>query len=250
MKKFILLALLIFPTFVAAEENVEIEVASATKYYKTVTVLNNSEVMRNANYGEVSSFTTEISKTEYDNFNPDENITPKGTITSTTETTYKRLTTTINYYSPSIYKYKSVLTWKNIPSTRNYDIMGIGYYASVENHSTPMLTNEYCVGNDCYEYQGYYVYTGNNGTGVMFHLPSGSITSLEQTLEVFVKKYNSSSTIIEQIAVGDYSHATTTVSYNNAKKFLVDTGGISLDSVIYNSYDALTETRASWTGRW
>ena len=42
-------------------------VAQTTKYYKTVTIYNNSGVLRNANMGEMSSLTTEVTKEEFDN---------------------------------------------------------------------------------------------------------------------------------------------------------------------------------------
>ena len=84
----------------------------------------------------------------------------------------------------------------------------------------------------------------------MFYLPSGSLSSLKQTLEVEVEKTNSSSTIVEQVAVGDYSHATSSISYSNAKKFYVDVGGINLDSSIEGYYDSISAARATWTGTW
>lgn len=40
-------------------------VAETTKYYKTVSILSNSEVMTVAGLGELSSITTEISEEEY-----------------------------------------------------------------------------------------------------------------------------------------------------------------------------------------
>ena len=118
LKKMLFFVLLLFPILVAAAEDEGEIVAIAEKYYKTVTILNNSEVMRAANLGEMSSITTEITKFEYDSAQVEENSntnTRSNIINGTIETTYKKLRTTISQYA-DLYLYKSVLTWKNIPS--------------------------------------------------------------------------------------------------------------------------------------
>lgn len=253
LKKMLFFVLLLFPILVAAAEDEGEVVAIAEKYYKTVTILNNSEVMRAANLGEMSSITTEITKFEYDSAQVEEssnNNIRSNVISETTETTYKKLTTTISQYA-DLYLYKSVLTWKNIPSTRSYDIMGIGFYASVKVFGSIYLKQDYCTSDDsCFESTSFYNEVGDNGAGAMFYLPSGSLSSLKQTLEVEVEKTNSSSTIVTQVAVGDYSHATSSISYSNAKKFYVDVGGINLDSSIEGYYDSISAARATWTGTW
>lgn len=248
MKKILFFVLLLVPFLVFAENDHEEIVAENIKYYKTVTILNNSNVMKTANLGEMSSITTEISKLEYDSVPDEEVASPYANVG--VETTYKKLSITISKFG-SLYLYRAILDWKRIPSTRSYDIMGIGYYASVKPYSTIYLKQNYCTSSSsCYETTSFYQKVGANGAGAMFYLPSGTLTSLKQTLEVEVTKTNSSSTIVSQLAIGDYSHATSSISYSNAKKFSVDTGGIRLESSIENYYDSIGYASATWNGTW
>lgn len=230
------------------DDSVNEVVAETTKYYKTVTILNNSEIMTAAGMGELSSLTTEISKEEYMNAPTEDGISPYASVT----TEYKKLTSTISKYSTQHYQYKVTLDWRNMPATRSYDIIGVGFYASVSLAASPDFNQSYCnTDGNCYSQNvGHYSYRGNNGYGAMFQLPSGSLSSLSQSISVLVSKTNSSSTIIEQIAAGDYSHAQKTVSYSNAKDFFVSSGGIVLGSGIYSSYDAMNTATAKWTGTW
>ena len=252
-KKIILLLILLIPIFVSAEEDEGRIVASEEKYYKTVTILNNSSVLQRANLGEMSSITTEITKEEYDNA-PVENYSNARTTDdytdATIETTYKKMKATIREFYGA-YRYKNVLTWKNIPSTRSYDIIALGYYASVQPVANIYFEQDYCTSSSsCYTGSSYYEYIGTNGSAALFYLPSGTLTSLEQSLRVDMEKTNSSSTIVSQVAVADYSHATSSISYSNAKKFTVDTGGIRLNDSITGYYDAIGVARASWEGEW
>lgn len=261
LKKTIVMLMIIFAmsiTKVNAEEtindnssNLNTDEVEVTKYYKTVTALNNSSMMRNANLGELTSFTTEVTEEEYNEAPTDEElaigISPRST---SIETTYKRLTTKMSKYSDTFYKYDATLIWKNIPSTRSYDIMGIGYYASVTIANTPTFKETYCTSDGlCNTTYSCYYKNGNNGTGVMFHLPSGSLSSLTQNLNFLVKKTHPDLDLYEQTAVGDYSHATKEISYNAAKDFSVNTGGIFLDANYY-SYDTTPEAVVVWKGTW
>lgn len=250
LKKILFFIILLLPFVVAAEERGEV-VAENIKYYKTVTILNNSDVMRSSNLGEMSSITTEISKLEYDSVPEDEPATEISPYTNiSVETTYKKLSITISKFG-DLYLYKAVLTWKKIPSTRSYDIMGVGYNASVKPYSSIYLKQDYCTSSSsCYESTSFYSKIGDNGAGAMFYLPTGTLTSLKQTLEVEVTKTNSNATITSQLAVGDYSHATSSISYSNAKKFSVDTGGINLQSSIEDYYDSIEYASATWSGTW
>lgn len=230
-------------------------VAETTKYYKTVTVVNNSKMMMKADLGTVSSFTTEVTKEEFDNA-PTDAEKESGISTQDvfedygTETNYKKLSSIISKYGSRYFRYRAILEWKNMPKTRSYDIIGVGFYASVKIASTIDLYNEYCrEDGTCANADGYYIYNGLNGGAAVFHLPSGDITSLKQTLLVEVEKTNPNSTIIEQVCVADYSHATKTISYNNAKKFKVDTGGITLNGV-ESYYDTMPTAPARWEGTW
>lgn len=252
-KKIILLLILLIPIFVSAEEDEGRIVASEEKYYKTVTILNNSSVLQRANLGEMSSITTEITKEEYDNA-PVENYSNARTSDDytdmTVETTYKKMKSTIREYYGD-YRYKNVLTWKNIPSTRSYDIIAIGYYASVQPSGNVFFEQDYCTSSDsCYTTSSYYQYNGANGSAAVFYLPSGTLTSLEQSLRIDMVKTNSSATLVSQVAAADYAHATSSISYSNAKKFTVNIGGIQLNDSIEDYYDTISVARASWEGEW
>lgn len=243
--------LLLTPFFVKAETEERVKVAEDIKYFKTTTVLSNSEVMRAGNLGEVSSLTTEITEEEYNSVDTSTANTnsSRGLISHEIETTYKRLATTM--YSGSIYfTYVTTLNWKLIPSTRSYDIIGIGHYATVQIDGNVRFDQNYCrSANDCYNSTSYYGPTFVNGAAAMFKVPSGTLTSLEQIIEIDVEKAVDY-TIYEQIAVGDYSHATSSISYSNAQNFHIDCGGVRLDSSIEDYYDDIGETTATWTGSW
>jgi len=230
------------------DDSVNEVVAETTKYYKTVTILNNSEIMTAAGMGELSSLTTEISKEEYMNAPIEDGISPHA---STVITDYKKLTSSISKYSNYYYKYGANLEWRNMPATRSYDIIGIGFYGSVKIAGGINFNQSYCnTDGNCYSQNvGHYSYQGKNGYGAMFQLPSGSLKSLSQSISILVEKTNSSSTIIEQIAAADYSHAQKTISYSAAKDFSVDTGGIKLVSN-YSYYDSINTADAIWTGTW
>ena len=179
------------------------------------------------------------------------NAAPIDGIKSTTiETTYKKMTTSIEDNNPS-FRYKVVLQWKNMPSTRSYDIIGIGYPASVKNSMSPIFEDKYCTtATNCHTSTAYsYAYTGNNGIGVVFPLPSGSLYSMTQTLYVSMMK-NTSSTIYTQYAYGDYAHAVENVSLNTAKSFIVNTSGIVHNNGSGNSYDTINYAKAVWNGVW
>jgi len=238
MKKMILLLFLIIPFVVKAEERIE---SIDIKYYKTVAIIPNNTIDENL----IISHSYLISEEEYNN--PEENYTRSGV---TVETTYKKLTVTISS-SGSGYKYKAKLHWKKMPSKRSYDIMSLAYYASVVPSTDPVFYQEYCnQDGNCYTSYTYFQKNGYSALGAMFHLPSGNLASLDQTFYVYVMKENPNATVIQQKAVADYSHATKTITYNNAKKFTVSLGGISLDSSIISYYDEIPYAEATWSGTW
>lgn len=246
--------ILLIPLFVLAESTEEkVKVAEGVKYYRTDTILSNSAVMRAANLGEVSSLTTEITEEEYNNVDTtsSNSIEPRGLISYETETTYKKLTTTMYQRGTYYFVYQATLDWKKIPSTRSYDIIAIGFLATVEVDGIVNLTQTYCrSATDCNNSNGYWQDSYLNGAAAVFHLPSGTLTSLRQVIDFDVVKYDSSDTITYQVAAGDYSHATSSISYDNAKKFYVDCGGIRLNSSVESYYDEIDTADAIWRGTW
>lgn len=246
---FILMScLLMIPIKSYASENgyEETIVAEKTKYYKTITHKNNNLVVFSNFNGANNSKTIEITKEEYDSSSL--NIT---NLKSTTiETTYKKMTTYIISIN-SYYRYKVILEWKNMPSTRSYDTIAIGFPASVKAKSSPIFSNDYCVtSSNCHTATGYqYSYNSTNGIGITFQVPTGSLYSMKQTLYFDVGK-NTSSTIVKQYAYGDYSHATKNVSLTKAKSYSVGSTGIvhNNDSIQY--YDQINVATAEWSGTW
>ena len=63
---------------------------------------------------------------------------PRGTV----ETTYKKVVSTLSKNS-NYFRYKISVTWKNIPSTRSYDIIGIGFLGSVKVRNDLNFIQEY-----------------------------------------------------------------------------------------------------------
>ncbi len=254
-KKYLIIFLLLFVCFIANvnaenlldDNELEEVVAQTTKYYKTVTVLNDSSLMRAANQSEVHSITTEISEEEYNSISPDNNISPQSV---SIETTYKRLTATISKYNSYYYKYKGDLTWKLMPSTRSYDVIGLGYFASVKLSGEIDFEQSYCTVNGVCDTinSGYYNYKGVNGSGVVFPLPDMPLASLTQSIYILVEKTNSSTTVVEQELDADYAHAQKSISYSMAKDIYIDTCGIQPANYTY--YDSMNEATVKWTGTW
>ena len=254
---FMFVIMLIIPFIVSAETTEEKEIVGQTiKYFRTDTIINNSSVMRSANMGELSSITVEVTKEEFDSVEP--TTEPVGPITGNeraiqTETTYKRLTTYIIKYG-QYYQYETNLYWKNIPKVRSYDIISIGHYNDVELYNTSMVgfSMDYCRStNECYtSATGTEVIT-QYGTAVVFSLPTSTIISLEQTLYLTVKKAVSR-TITEQIAAGDYAHATKTVSSSIAANNITPniTGLFITPSIANEYYDTTPAAIVEWEGSW
>ena len=227
------------PILVNAEENEEV-ISETTKYYKTIT-FNNSVCAVSGVCND--SITVEVSKEEYDNY-----VEPE-TRDTTVETTYKRLNSSITQ-AGSYYKYRALLTWKNMPSKRSYDIIGIGFYQSVKILGNNLsFHQDYCIsGGSCQTTYLNYPQVFVSGAGTSFLLPSGTLTSLSEELYFYVEK-NTTATIIEQLCAADYAHATKTISLTNSKKYTVSGTG-----VVHNGnssyYDAMNSADAYWHGTW
>ncbi len=248
MKKgvLILLILMAIPIVVSAEDK---ELVSVTKYYKTINFANSENFAYSMNEN-TKSYSVEISKEEYESYKDNCLILPLSATNGYTETNYKKMTTSIAK-NGTTYRYKVILEWKTIPNTRSYDIIGIGFPSSVKPESSVSFVQNYCYSNgDCDTETVYTPYIGTYGVGASFSLPSGSLSSLNQILYVDMEKANNSSTIIKQYAYGDYAHATETISYSNAQKYTVESGGIILKSTIANYYDSINTANATWTGSW
>lgn len=240
MKRALLLVLLSFlfiPNISKAEEIHELDIVSQnTKYYKM-------EINKNDN--KIISSTVEISKEEYDSSNVSSNTR------ASVETIYKKLTSTITA-NGNYYRYTANLHWKNIPSTRSYDILGIGFYSSVKvKNNNVYFSQNYCVtGGSCYTTYTHNPQVFTSGAGTTYLLPSGNLSSLDEIMYFDVDK-NTNLTIINQMAAADHSHAIQSISLTNAKKYTVSgSAGISLNSSISSYYDAISPAIQYWSGSW
>lgn len=240
MKKFFYLLILFLPFCVSAEEaNYECKVVSEThKYYESLNYYNS--------FGDLElTVTNEIDEEKYNS----DTASILG-LSTTTETTYKKMTTTIST-SGSYYRYKVVLNWKNMPKVRSYDVIGIGFYKSVTPKSNAVFSQEYCVSSsDCTTSSTNTLAQVSGGVSSIFKLPSStSIVSLKQTLYVDVKK-NVTSTITSQVAVGDYSHATKTSNSSIASNHDISISGIIFTDTSVDYYDEIDYAKATWSGSW
>ena len=248
-----LAVLFIIPGLVFADSEEEFTpVVETTKYYKTVTVYRNDNlnVMSVNSTPSTTSFTTEVTEEEYNAVEGTEAMMISD-YSTTIETTYKKMTSTITQ-NGSYYRYKNQLNWKLMPSTRAYDIIGIGFYSSVRPANYIYFTEEWTYTSG----GGSSTSTGirqvfNNGVGVSFALPSDTINSLKATLYFDVEK-NTTATIISQVAYADYAHETSYgLSAMEAVNYTVQQGaGIILNSSISGYYDSIQEAEAYWTGSW
>ena len=233
--------ILIMPIVTKAEE-FKI-VSEDTKYYKTITTYNE---INTCNFNNNLSLTIEVTEEEYNNAN-ESDISLLAT--GYTETTYKKMTTSI-LSNGSYYRYKNRLVWKNMPKVRSYDIIGIGFLSTVKMKNSAIFEQYYCPENSsCVTSTSHNPQTFTNGAGTTFKLPTGTLTQLEQTYYFDVTK-NTSSTLNGQTAYGDYSHATSTITLTNAKKYTVGTTGIVLNSSVTDYYDSITKATATWSGTW
>lgn len=195
----------------------------------------------------VSSGDAEITEDMYNNSSF---IMSRGMTPGYTEISSRKITTTIIAVS-NMYRYKITVEWKNIPSVKSNDIMGIGIDSSVYIHSDIYFQQNYCyTDGSCYSNMISYPKISSTGGAVSFQLPSyGNLSSLSSYMYFTIDKKNTS-TISQLYAYGDYSHATSAISSDNAKNYSITRAGIILNSSILNYYDAIPVTKATWTGSW
>ena len=220
-------------------------ISSSEKYYKTV-IFQSSSYNTNI-HSNYQSYTIEINKKEYDKV--DTSIISNWSSNGVVETTYKKMTTTIST-NGTYFRYKTILNWKNIPKVKSYDTIAIGHYASVTQKGNLYFTQEYCLSaTNCKTSNTFTQQKFSKGASATFKLPNDSLISLKQTLYFDVKK-NVDATIIKQIACGDYSHATKSISPTDALNFSVNDSGIILNTSISNYYDEINSACATWNGSW
>lgn len=216
-------------------------VSENIKYYRTITNYSlDARIICASIYN--------ITEQEYTSENTSEIVIPQGN--GYVETNYKKVTTQIIAVAGK-YRYKTSVEWKSIPSTRSYDIIGIGIDTSVYIYSGITFQQNYCYSNGiCSSSNTSTIKNSSTGGAALFKLPaSSSITTMSSYIYFTIDK-SSSTTISELYAYGDYSHATTTTYSSYSSKYTINKAGINLDSSIINSYDAIPVSKASWIGSW
>lgn len=256
-KLLVVISIMFFPVLVNAkiddnslytdDEGYKI-VSTNEKYFKTIYVYNNYLSYNNLFSDNFLVNTIEVSKEEYDSYNED-NSNVFGS-SNTIQTEYKKLTVSI-LENGSKYKYIATLDWKKMPSTRSYDILGIGFNKSVK-ATTIQYETYYCYNNgSCKTEKTYYINSSDSGVGVSFPLPiSNEINLLKSTLTLVIDKNISGATVTEQVAVADYSHATKSISEALSRKYIIDKSGIILQSDNSSYYDEIPEVTAKIKCNW
>ena len=242
MKKLVLGLLLlfglinIFPKYVNADE----VLAEDVKYYKTI-YRNNLFGTYSIN-GENDVENIEITKEEYDSFNPATTAQPAAS--------YKRMITSINKVNGE-YVYKNNLSWKNFPATRSYDVIAITHLSTVGIGSALQFTTEYCTETGtCYTNRTHNPIFSSTGVGTIFPLPTGSLSRLNHTMS-FTATKNTTDTISVQYIQGDYAHATSNVNLTDAFDIYPSYGsGIIIPYDMLNQYDTFNVTNVSYTENW
>lgn len=236
-------------------------VAQTTKYYKTTTIYNATDAYMNLNVLSPRTTTIEISLDEYESENNIQDIVILGNSNGYTETNYKKMTTSI-IKNGNYYRFKNDLVWKKMPSTRSYDLQGIGIDSTVSGVNTSAVfksvaTIDDLTNSSCYLETNTTCTWKKRPTGyaLSFKLPSDGITKkvigLSSHMYFDVQKLTNT-TIKTLNAYGDYKHAQKSVSTTVNNSFSIVTGGISFDigvsSSIVESYDSMSTAQATWSG--
>lgn len=218
-------------------------VSTNDKYYKVVINYDN-----NNNF--VSTKTEEINEQTYNSGNMITNPINQRSSNGYTETSYKKMTTQIILLSFG-YRFKNTVEWKNIPSTRSYDIIGIGIDNSVYISSDIVFQQNYCYSSgSCSSSNVSVIKNSTTGGAALFNLPtSSSITSMNSYIYFMVGK-TSNNTLNSMYAYGDYAHAVKNTSSSNSSYYTINKTGLSLYSSIVDKYDEIPVAKATWTGTW
>ena len=205
-------------------------VSKTEKFYKSIYTDLNGE-----------TYSVEITEDEYNNQGT---IEPRGTV----NTSYKSIVSTMSQVS-SKFRYKVSVSWKQMPSTRSYDIIGVGFEDDVYIDSSVYFNYYHCdsSGNCTTSTEYYNKKKLSTGGSAVFKFPSSS-RSLSAVLYYDVAK-NTTGTITRLDMCGDYAHATSSVSSSNYSGHGITISGISLGSSS-GYYDATPCATSSWSGSW
>ena len=242
MKKIIIVlfafAIALSPNLVQANEFKKVKLAESEKYIKTTTIMDAAAMYAysSSTVNRAESYSEEVTEEEYNSAQTRDLVLQGSSII---ETTYKKMTTAI-WDIGGAYQYVNLLHWKIMPQIRSFDIIAIGFPGSVKVSGTPSYSQTYCLSSNgsCYTSNSFAPKVESRGGSGLFKLIGESITVCDITLWFNIEK-NTTSTITTLYAYGDYSHATTPLSYESAHDYTVNGGGIQIGSSIYNNYDSI-----------
>ena len=200
------------------------------KYFKTVYPA----------YG--NAYTVEVTEEEYNNSGKlslrGEQITP-----------YKHIVTTISANGNKI-----SVTWRQIPSVKKYDIIGIGYNQNVHVYNSIVYFG-YFYSTSASDYSSTLYYDQkvvDYGASTVYKIPEGiTLVGLASTLYYDVVKDTGTGTLTSLSMCGDYAHATSTsVTSTIAANHSISYGGIGLAASNMNLFDAIPCTYANASVNW
>lgn len=226
-----------------ANKNIEsTSVDSVEQYYKTTTTIKNG----------IKTISSEIISKEQYELEKNNNQQTKSIYDGLVTSEYKHMLMHMAQLDDNEMRLKITLTWLNIPSTRSYDIIAIGFQQAYVD-----------INSSLYFQQNYTNSSGNHssvtciqqefatGASSIFDLPNGTISALSSYMYFDVIKVDEDFTITRMDAGGDYAHATSSISAANAQKHTVNhAAGIILQASIENYYDGINVATATFLGEW
>ena len=169
-------------------------------------------------------------------------------------TEYRYFSTHIVSISDSEMRFKVDVKWLEMPSTRSYDILGIGFEAAkIHMSSNVYFREDWRRTNGDFEYDlSCYPKMESTGGSALYELPSYSIQQLEAYIYFNVAKNANVGTITELLALGDSKHAYSSVNPTGvfANYTVNSIAGIDIDSPYDNAYDTLIHADAHFYGTW
>lgn len=223
-----------------------IMVMNEEKYEKLKTLdysnVETTETYIESTYNPKLGVTTEkeITKEEYENYNP---IMPiLGDKGASAETTAKKSTMTV--IGGSTYNYVVyTATWKGIPSTRSFDVIGIRGFGLSFRNGSQSGEQVYKVNGEVkavdYGWNGTNIKRFDDGFGISMNIVNDNITALQLSVDCDVKALDSAPAVY-----GSYQHAVASVSLAQSQNYTL--GGAGLGRVfvypysISQKYDGMT----------
>ena len=225
---------------------------SEAKYNKLKT-LNFNDITTSTKYIETTynqnlQLTTEreVTEQEYNNFNP---VMPLlDDEAASYETTMKKLVMSI--VGGTTWNYATVVaTWKAIPSTRSYDLIGFYGYGFEFGNGTQGGEQVYILNGAyneiSYAWNGTNIQRHTNGFGISMNIVNSDITYLQLIADVDVK-----ATVTHPTLYASYQHAQRELSLEDSQSYTL--GGSGLGSVfifpysISQKYDAMSGVSVSY----